>query len=216
LGKGKYFDHFKTSEDIFNELRVASKGGTADYYGMTYQRIEDEMGLFWPCPEIGHPGTKRLFEDLKFYTPDQKAHFHPIRHRPSAEEPDAEFPIILTTGRVVSQYLSGTQTRRIGGLVDLCPEPYVEIHPTLAAQYGILDNDWMRVESRRGSLVLRAKVVTTIRPDTVFIPYHWAGHQSANLLTNRALDPISKIPEFKKSTVRIAKADGPPSEHLSA
>lgn len=216
LGRGKYFDHFKTSEDIFNELRVASKGGTADYYGMTYQRIEDEMGIFWPCPEIGHPGTKRLFEDLKFFTPDQKAHFHPIRHRPSAEEPDAEYPIILTTGRVVSQYLSGTQTRRIGGLVDLCPEPYVEIHPTLAAEYGIANDDWMRVESRRGNVVLRAKVVTTIRPDTIFIPYHWAAKQSANLLTNRALDPISKIPEFKKSTVRISKADAPPAEHIPA
>jgi assimilatory nitrate reductase catalytic subunit len=205
LGRGKYFDHFKTSEDIFNELRVASHGGTADYYGITYQRIEDELGVFWPCPEIGHPGTKRLFEDLKFYTPDKKAHFHPIRHRPSAEEPDAEYPIILTTGRVVSQYLSGTQTRRIGALVDMCPEPYVEIHPTLAAEYGIAEGDMMKVESRRGHVVLMAKVVTTIRPDTLFIPYHWAGRQSANILTPRALDPISKIPEFKKATVRIEK-----------
>jgi assimilatory nitrate reductase catalytic subunit len=118
LGQGKYFDHFKTSEDIFNELRVASKGGTADYYGITYQRIEEEFGVFWPCPEIGHPGTPRLFEDLKWPTNDGKAHFNPVRYRPSAEEPDEEYPIILTTGRVVSQYLSGTQTRRIGALVD--------------------------------------------------------------------------------------------------
>ncbi|HEY0867082.1 MAG TPA: molybdopterin oxidoreductase family protein [Fimbriimonas sp.] len=206
LGRGKYFDHFHTSEEIFNELRVASKGGTADYYGITYQRIEDEMGVFWPCPEIGHPGTPRLFEDLTFYTNDKKAHFNPVRYRPSAEEPDEDYPIILTTGRVVSQYLSGTQTRRIGGLINLCPEPYVEIHPTLAAQYGIEDGQPMKVESRRGELVLKAKVVTTIRPDTVFIPYHWAGKQSANLLTNRAYDPVSKIPEFKKATVRISKA----------
>ncbi|MFI5385801.1 MAG: molybdopterin oxidoreductase family protein [Fimbriimonadales bacterium] len=207
LGRGKYFEHFRTSEDIFNELRLASKGGTADYYGITYQRIVDEMGVFWPCPAIGHPGTPRLFEDLKFSTNDGKAQFNPITYRPSAEEPDEEYPVILTTGRVVSQYLSGTQTRRIGGLVDLCPEPYVEIHPSLAAKHGIEHGRWMKVESRRGSVVLRAKVVTTIRPDTIFIPYHWAGKQSANNLTNRALDPVSKIPEFKKSVVKISAAD---------
>lgn len=208
LGRGRFFS-YKSSEEIFNELRVASKGGTADYFGITYQRIEDEFGVFWPCPEIGHPGTPRLFEDLEFSTPDRKAHFNAVAYRPSAEEPDEDYPILLTTGRVVSQYLSGTQTRRIGGLVDLCPEPYVEIHPTLAASYGIKDQDWMRVESRRGSVVLQAKVVTTIRPDTVFIPYHWPGNRSANLLTKRALDPISKIPEFKRACVRICKADGP-------
>lgn len=209
LGRGKYFDHFTTSEAIFDELRVASKGGTADYFGITYERIENEMGVFWPCPEIGHPGTPRLFEDLKFSTPDGKAHFHPTPYRPSAEEPDEEYPVILTTGRVISQYLSGTQTRRIGGLVDLCPEPYVEIHPQLAVENGIEDGKWMKVESRRGAVVLRAKVVTTIRPDTVFIPYHWSGARSANLLTNRALDPLSKIPEYKKSVVRIGPAEAP-------
>ena len=207
LGRGQYFN-FASSEEIFNELRIASKGGTADYYGITYDRIEKEFGVFWPCPEIGHPGTPRLFEDLKFQTPDGNAHFYPTPYRPSAEEPDDDFPIILTTGRVVSQYLSGTQTRRIGGLVDLCPEPYVEIHPTLAEKYGIENNEWMTVESRRGSVTLRAKVVTTIRPDTVFIPYHWAGKKSANNLTIRALDPLSKIPEFKRSCVRISKAAG--------
>jgi assimilatory nitrate reductase catalytic subunit len=208
MGRGKYFE-YENSEDLFNELRVASHGGTADYYGITYERVEKEYGVFWPCPEIGHPGTPRLFEDLKFYTPDKKAHFHPTPYRPSAEEPDEEFPIILTTGRVISQYLSGTQTRRIGGLVDLCPDPYVEIHPSLAEQYSIQDKDWMKVESRRGSVVLRAKVVTTIRPDTVFIPYHWAGKRSANNLTIRALDPVSGIPEFKRSCVRIEKAEDP-------
>ena len=209
LGRGKYFEHFTSSEAIFNELRVASKGGTADYFGITYERIVNEKGVFWPCPEPGHPGTPRLFEDLKFHTPDGKAHFHATPYRPSAEEPDDEYPVILTTGRVVSHYLSGTQTRRIGALVDLCADPYVEIHPTLAEKHGIQDGAWMRVESRRGSVVLKAKVVTTIRPDTVFIPYHWPGKKSANNLTQRALDPLSKIPEFKKSVVRISPAEAP-------
>ena len=209
LGKGKFFDHFKKSEDIFNELRIASKGGTADYSGITYERIVNNMGVFWPCYSLDHPGTPRLFEDLKFFTPDKKAHFNAVTYRPPAEVTDEEYPIVLTTGRVVSQYLSGTQTRRIGGLVDLCPEPYVEIHPTLAEQYGIQDQAWMRVTSRRGEVVLRAKVVKTIRPDTVFIPYHWAGKKAANNLTLRAYDPVSGIPEYKRSCVKIEKAEEP-------
>jgi assimilatory nitrate reductase catalytic subunit len=208
LGRGQFFD-FKSSEDIFNELRIASHGGTADYHGITYDRVVNEKGVFWPCPELDHPGTPRLFEDLKFFTEDRKAHFHATPYRPSAEEPDEEYPVYLTTGRVVSQYLSGTQTRRLGGLVDLCPEPYVEIHPTLAAQHGIANGDWMRVESRRGFVVLQAKVVSTIRPDTVFIPYHWPGRRSANNLTIRAYDPLSKIPEFKKAAVRVSRASAP-------
>ena len=106
----------------------------------------------------------------------------------------------------MSQYLSGTQTRRIGALVDQYPTPRVEIHPRLAESLGIKPNDWVTVTTRRREITLQALVVKTIRPDTVFIPYHWAGKKSANMLTNRALDPISKIPEFKKSVVRIAPA----------
>lgn len=208
LGRGEFFN-YESSEDIFNELRVASKGGTADYFGITYERIEKEFGVFWPCPEIGHPGTPRFFEDLKFCKPDGRAVFNPTPYKPSAEEPDDEYPVILTTGRVVMHYLSGTQTRRLGGLVDLCAEPFVEIHPILASQYGIQDKDWVTVESRRGKVTVQAKVVTTIRPDTVFIPYHWPGKRAANNLTGRFLDPTSKIPEFKRSVVRLRKADGP-------
>jgi assimilatory nitrate reductase catalytic subunit len=105
----------------------------------------------------------------------------------------------------VSQFLSGTQTRRIGPLVDQYPEPRVELHPKLAAMYGVQDGDWTTVESRRGTVTLRAQVVTTIRPDTVFIPYHWAGRKSANQLTIAAQDPVSKIPEYKVCAVRIKK-----------
>jgi assimilatory nitrate reductase catalytic subunit len=203
LGRGKYFDHFETPEDIFNELRVASKGGSADYSGITWQRVEDEQGVFWPCPEEGHPGTPRLFEGGRFYHPDGRSKFFPAPYRDPAEVVDADYPVWLTTGRVVSQYLSGTQTRRIGPLVAQYPEPLVEIHPRLADQHGIADGDLVEVTSRRGSMMAPARVVTTIRPDTVFIPYHWAGEQAANQLTNRALDPISKIPEFKVAAVRL-------------
>ncbi|MDE2026923.1 MAG: molybdopterin oxidoreductase family protein [Candidatus Omnitrophica bacterium] len=204
LGKGKYFD-FKKSEDIFNEMRVASHGGTADYYGITYERIEKEMGIFWPCPEIGHPGTPRLFEGGKFYFPDGKARFNVVEYRPSADAITAEYPIYLTTGRVIFHFLSGTQTRRIGFLTEQCPEPYVEIHPRLAEKYGIVEGDLTRITSRRGNIVLKAKVVKTIRPDTIFVPYHWPDEKSINRLTQRALDPVCKMPEFKMSAVRIEK-----------
>jgi assimilatory nitrate reductase catalytic subunit len=188
---------YNNSEAIFNELRVASKGGTADYYGITYQRIEDEMGVFWPCPTIGHPGTPRLWEDKKFKTPDGKAHFNPAPYKLPGEVTDADYPVILTTGRVVSQYLSGTQTRRIGKLVDQYPEPLLEIHPKLAQQFGIKQRELIKVSTRRGEGIFPANIVETIREDTVFIPYHWSGKKSANQLTPGTLDPISKIPEFK-------------------
>jgi assimilatory nitrate reductase catalytic subunit len=205
LGRGKYFDHFTSPEAIFNELRVASKGGTADYAGITYEKIEKNMGIFWPCPTEDHPGTPRLFEGGKFFHPDGKAKFNPTPWRPPMEVVDGDYPIWLTSGRVVFHYLSGTQTRRIGFLVEQCPHPYLEIHPRLAEQYGLAEGDAVEITSRRGSMVLPAKVVKTIRPDTVFIPYHWAGALSANRLTARHLDPVSKIPEFKVSAVRLQK-----------
>jgi assimilatory nitrate reductase catalytic subunit len=209
LGKGHYFDYDNT-EQIFEELRLASAGGTADYLGATWQRIEDEMGLFWPVPEIGHPGTPRLYEGGRFFHPDGKAKFHGVPYRPPAEVVDDEYPIWLTTGRVVSQYLSGTQTRRIAALVDQYPEPLCEIHPQLAERLGIAEGDRVTVTSRRGSMTLPANVVATIRPDTVFIPYHWPGAKAANQLTNRALDPTSKMPEFKVSAVRVERCEESP------
>ena len=205
LGKGKWFDHFTSPRAIFDELRLASKGGTADYFGVTYEKIEANMGVFWPCPELDHPGTPRLFEGGRFFHPDGKARFVPTPWRPPMEVVDEAYPVWLTTGRTVFHYLSGTQTRRIGFLVEQCPHPYLEIHPRLADRHGIEEGDAVEITSRRGSLVLPAKVVKTIRPDTVFIPYHWPGALSANRLTARHLDPVSRIPEFKVSAVRLAK-----------
>ncbi len=205
LGKAEYFA-YQSPEEIFNELRVASKGGTSDYFGITYQKIEANDGIFWPCPALDHPGTPRLFEGGKFFHTDGKARFIPVEWAPPAESPDADYPLVLTTGRVVSQFLSGTQTRRIGSLVDQYPEPLVEIHPSLAKQLGIERNDKVKVQTRRGEVILTVSIVTTIRHDTVFIPYHWADEKSANLLTIRALDPTSKIPEFKCCACRVTRA----------
>lgn len=208
LGAGDKFQ-FETSAEIFEELRRASRGGTADYYGITWDKIDRHDGIFWPCPSEDHPGTPRLYEGARFAHPDGKAHLQVVEWRPAAEEPDAEYPLVLTTGRVVAHYLSGTQTRRIGGLVDQTPQPYCELHPRLAEQLGVADRDFVRVESRRGAVVVRALVVRTIRPDTVFIPYHWPNDRAANRLTIRRIDPVSNIPEFKICAVRVARVDGP-------
>lgn len=219
---------FSGPREMFEELRVASKGGIADYSGMTWEKIEKNHGVCWPCysedPQgnpIDHPGTLRLFESGSwnpiargagpFYFPDGKARFNVVEYRPPTEDVDDEYPIILTTGRVVSQFLSGTQTRRIGPLVDQYPEPRTEMHPRLAEKLGIRDGDWVTTESRRGTCTLRAQVVSTIRPDTVFIPYHWAGAKSVNQLTIAAQDPISKIPEYKVCAVRVRKAEAAPA-----
>jgi len=200
-------DHFLYAmpEDIFRELAAASKGGSADYSGMTYDKIEKNMGVFWPCPSWTHPGTPRLFEGGAFHHPDGKARFHGYEYRPPAEDIDSEYPIFFTSGRVVSQYLTGNQTRRIGPLVDQYPEPLCEMHPMLAARLVIQHGQLVKVITRRGEIIVPAQVVKTIRPDTVFVPYHWPGKKSANLLTNRALDPISKIPEYKVCACRVER-----------
>ena len=186
--------------------------------GITYEKIEKQYGVFWPCPSDDHPGTPRLFEPGSwnpiakgsgpFYFPDGKARFNVAPYTPPAEDIDDEYPLMLTTGRVVSQFLSGTQTRRIGPLVDQYPEPLIEMHPQLAAKLGIANGELVTVESRRGEITLPAMVVTTIRPDTVFVPYHWPGKKSINQLTISAQDPISKIPEYKVCAVRVRKASG--------
>lgn len=203
LGRGKHF-RFQNPGEIFDELRVASKGGKSDYYGITYEKIEKQNGVFWGCPTLEHPGTPRLFEE-KFAHEDGKAKFHAVEYKGAEEKPDEEFPLIYTTGRIVHQYLSGNQTRRIGFLIQQCPEPFVEIHPETAMKYKINDGERVKVISRRGSGIFPALVVKTIRPDTIFIPYHWGDEKAANLLTNAALDPTSRIPEFKACAARIEK-----------
>jgi assimilatory nitrate reductase catalytic subunit len=203
LGREKYFT-FQSPREIFDELRVASRGGNADYYGITWEKIEKNDGIFWPCPTADHPGTPRLFEQ-RFYHPDGKARFHAVEYNPPGEVPDAEYPLILTSGRVVYQYLSGNQTRRIGFLVQQCPEPYVEIHPETAMKLKVNDGERVRVISRRGEGIFPALVVRTIRPDTIFIPYHWGEQLAVNQLTNPKLDPTSKIPEYKACAARIEK-----------
>ncbi len=179
------------AEEVFAELGRASAGGRADYAGITYDRIRAEHGVFWPCPDADHPGTPRLFADA-FAHPDGLARFVDVDHSGPAEPPDADYPLHLTTGRVLAQYQSGAQTRRVRDLPDT--GPFVELHPMLADRIGARDGETVVVTTRRGELKAPARVVSTIRPDTVFVPFHWVG---ANRLTNDALDPSSRMPEFK-------------------
>ncbi|MEV7788537.1 molybdopterin oxidoreductase family protein [Streptomyces sp. NPDC088106] len=195
-------------EEVFEELRRASAGGPADYSGITYRRLAEENGVFWPCPASEdpgtgvHPGTPRLFLD-RFATGDGRARFVPVAHRAIAEEPDDEYPVLLTTGRVVAQYQSGAQTRRVDELNAAAPGPFVELHPRLAERLGAAEGEPVAVVSRRGRAVAPARITTAIRADTVFMPFHWAGEGRANTLTNPALDPTSRMPEFKACAVRL-------------
>jgi assimilatory nitrate reductase catalytic subunit len=200
LGAGRHFS--PDPRTVFDELRRASAGGIADYAGISYERIDAEDGVFWPCPAEDHPGTPRLFTEA-FATPDGRARFVRVEHRDPAELPDVEFPYVLTTGRNMQQYQSGTQTRRVRSLLVALAEPRAELHPDLARRHGIADGDLVELRSRRGRTVLRARLSAGIRPDTIFAPFHWPG---VNALTNPALDPHSRMPAFKACTVAIAPA----------
>ena len=206
LGRGAYFSAHP--ETVFAELRRASAGGIADYAGITYERIEAEDGVFWPCPAPDHPGTPRLFAE-RFATPDGRARFIRVDHRDPAEMPDAEYPYVLTTGRIMQQYQSGNQTRRSRSLQLTAAEPRAQLHPDLARRYGIGPSDLVELRTRRGRAVFRAQLTEAIRPDTVFAPFHWGGGASANALTDPTLDRYSKMPAFKASAVAVRRAGGP-------
>jgi assimilatory nitrate reductase catalytic subunit len=189
---------------VFDELRAASAGGAADYAGISYERIVAQDGVFWPCPAETHPGTPRMFLD-GFATPDGRARFVPVEHRAVAEDVDADYPVYLTTGRLLQHYQSGAQTRRVAALAEAQPAPYVEIHPDLAELHGLDEGEPVRVVSRRGTAEGLVRITESIRPDTVFMPFHWGGAGSVNLVTNAALDPISRMPEFKVCAVRLER-----------
>jgi assimilatory nitrate reductase catalytic subunit len=190
---------------VFAELRAASAGGAADYSGITYERLDGGDAVHWPCP-AGSDGTPRLFLD-RFAHPDGRARFVPVGSSTGpAEPPDPEYPLHGTTGRVLAQYQSGAQTRRVAELAAAAPESTVEAHPDTAARYGLADGELARVVSRRGAAVARMRCVPTMRTDTVFVPFHFGADASANLFTNPALDPVSRMPEFKVCAVRLERA----------
>jgi assimilatory nitrate reductase catalytic subunit len=201
LGKDRHFA-FASSREVFAELGRASKGGLADYSGISYERVEAESGVFWPCPSANHPGTSRLFAD-SFPTDTGRARFHGVSHQSPVDDRDADHPLFLTTGRVLAHYQSGTQTRRVEELRKVASEPLAEMHPATARLHGLAHGDRVTLATRRGAATFALKVTPSIREDTVFVPFHWGGDQAINRLTSPALDPVSRMPEFKVCAVRV-------------
>jgi predicted molibdopterin-dependent oxidoreductase YjgC len=186
--------HYDSPEEIFAELRSV----TPQYAGMTYPRL-DHGGLQWPCPTEDHPGTPVLHTER--FTRG-KGLFCAVEYKPPAEEPDDEFPLILSTGRSLFHWHGGTMSRRSPGLDAIAPVAEVEIHPIDAANLGIADDSPVRVTSRRGSVVALAHLTRRSPIGTIFMTFHYA-EAATNLLTLDAVDPTAKIPEYKVCAVRV-------------
>ena len=189
--------NYASAGEIMAEINAVAPS----YAGITYQRLEKE-GIQWPCPNTDHPGTRFLHKD-RFSR--GRGLFHAIDYIPPAELPSDEYPIILSTGRVLYHYHTGTMTRLSKGSMERCPESLVEINPLDAEKLGIGDGQMVRVTSRRGTLQAKAKITTRSDRGTIFMNFHF--HEAAvNFLTNPALDPIGKIPEYKVCAVRVEAA----------
>jgi formate dehydrogenase alpha subunit len=196
-GRMGYPMNYGNAEDIMAEIA----GVTPSYCGINYGRLKNE-GIHWPCPATDHPGTPCLHVDQ--FTCGLGV-FHAIDFIPPAELPDEEYPLYLTTGRVLYQFHTGTMTMKSEGLNELAPESFVEISAQDAETYAIEDGDSLKISSRRGEIEAKAKLSEKAVKGTIFIPFHYAG-AAANKLTNTALDPTAKIPELKVCAVRIEKA----------
>jgi formate dehydrogenase major subunit len=188
--------NFTSGEDIFNEMASL----TPAFGGMTFERL-NEKGLCWPCPTLDHPGTQYLHKDR--FARGLGA-FQSIDYRPPAEGPDAEYPLWLTTGTLFTHYLTGTMTRRCPSLHHENPVVEVEIHPEDAHRLHIQPGEEVKATSRRGSIMVKALLTERVKPGVVFIPLHFA-ENAANRLTNAALDPVTKTPEYKVCAVSLAK-----------
>jgi len=188
---------YKNAEEIFEEIAKV----TPSYGGITYERIDRE-GLHWPCPTLDHAGTP-ILHTAQFTR--GKGVFHAIDYIPPAEQIDDEYPLYLTTGRVLYHYHTGTMTRRTEGLNERAPESFAEISAEDAKKFGIEDESIINVASRRGEIKVRAKISKMVDSGTIFIPFHYA-EAAANKLTNAALDPVSNIPEYKVCAIKLSSA----------
>jgi formate dehydrogenase major subunit len=188
--------NYTKPEDIFEEIRKV----TPSYAGITYERIEKEL-IQWPCPTLEHPGTQFLHKD-KFSR--GLGLLTAIDYTPPAEETDEEYPVILTTGRILEHFHTGTMTRNSKILDEIVPEGFVEMNPNDAENYNIKDGEIISISSRRGSIRIKLRVAEKIKPNTVFIPFHFY-EASVNKLTIDALDPTCKIPEYKVCACKIEK-----------
>ena len=189
--------NYSSAKEIFEEIAKV----TPSYAGISYERIEKE-GIQWPCPTPEHQGTKFLHKE-KFSR--GLGLFHAIEYIPPAELPDKEYPLILSTGRVLYHYHTGTMTRRAVGPSERCPESLIEIHPDDAVKFGVNDGQMVKVTSRRGTVEAKAQITQKSPQGTIFMNFHFA-EAAVNLLTNPVLDPIGKIPEYKVCAVKLEAA----------
>ncbi len=196
-GKMGYQMKYRHPSEIMDELAAL----TPIYGGIRYHRLE-KTGLQWPCTDDDDPGTKYLH---KGEFARGRGKFHPVEYKKPAELPDADYPLVLTTGRVLYHFHTRTMTGRVTGLEELVSEAFVEINPADARKIGIKDGEMVKVKSRRGEILIKASFSQGISQGTVFIPFHFA-QAAANMLTNPVLDPIAKIPELKVCAVSIEPA----------
>jgi len=201
MGYGPQFP-WKTSEDVFNEMASL----TPSYAGMTYQRLNKPEALHWPCPTNEHPGTPILHGE-KFGMPDGKGVMTAIPFKYQRERPDKDYPFLLTTGRCIWQWHTGTMTRRSVDLEREEPTGWIEINTEDAGALGVKNGEMVKAISRRGEIKITARVTDTIKKGVMFIPFHFI-ECAANMLTINALDPIAKIPESKACAVKIEKIKG--------
>jgi len=184
-----------SAEEVLQEINRL----VPQYGGMTRERISQVGGLRWPCPDERHPGTAILHQE-RFSTLDGRARMANVENRPPAEMTSPEYPMLLSTGRIVVQYNSGSMTRRSPSLQERDGELYVEIHPQDASALRVQHGDMVKVKTVRGETEARARVTEKVKPGMVFMPFHWQG---TNIITSDALDPVAKIPEYKMAACRI-------------
>ena len=195
---GRQFDYAGPGE-IFDEMARL----TPFLAGLSHERLDREGGIQWPCPAPDHPGTRYLYAES---FPRGRARFVPaLQLAEAAELPDADFPFLLNTGRLLYHWHGGTLTRRVQGLLELAPHLEVAIHPSDARRLGVEMGARIRVTSRRGELTGYASVTEAVRPGAVFVPFVKLEESAANFLTNSAFDPSSKIPEYKVCAVRVER-----------
>ena len=197
MGYGDKFK-FTSSAEIFDEIRNC----VPQYKGITYERLEKTIGgIHWPCPSEEHPGTPTMFLQ-KFNTTDGLGHFQAIEYKPPAEVPDDQYPYVLTTGRSIFHYHTGSMTRRTPKLLDEVPRGFVEVNPDDASRAGVKSKDVVTLETRRGSIEAEVKVTDEVQPGLLFVPFHFPD-SCANVLTISALDPSAKCAETKVCAVKM-------------
>jgi ferredoxin-nitrate reductase len=213
LGHGDAFA-WASAAEVFDEFVAMTDGRVCDMSGLSHERLAREGALQWPVPARGtdgvdHAGTERLYASRRFPTPNGRARFAATPHAEPADAPDDEFPLVLTTGRIADQWHTMTRTGKSPELMGNEPEPFLELHPDDAQAFGVRDGELVRVRSRRGRAVLRARFADTVSPGVAFAPFHWGalnlqpGRGALNAVVTRAIDPTSKQAELKATAVRV-------------